>query len=107
MTEENAKKTGYLVAGLIWPFLVMAIYDFIHVHVQRLPKWTFNYLTVPLMTLGLIPIMIILASALPQKLSAGSRWCLSIIITGAIAFGLVFLVILFGFWFHFAIGGTC
>ncbi len=107
MTKENVKKRGYLVAGLIWPFLIMAICDFIHVHIQRIPDWTFFYLVLPLMALGLIPIMIVLTSVLPQRLPASLRWCLSILMTGAIGFGLFYLVMLFMLWFHFAIGGTC
>ena len=100
------RKTGFLLIGHTWPFVVTAVCVFIHVHVVGLPEWTF-YLALAVMGLGLIGVGSFLAFVVPRKIHAVLRWVLILAVTGGTGFGLYVLVIGFSMWFHFAIGGSC
>jgi len=108
MAKTNLKrKLIFCICGLVWPFVIAALLTYCNMYLRYLPEWTFWWIGLPVMALGLIPVMNYLISVLPKKWPPGLRWPTGMIVTGGIGWGLFMLVMVFMFWFHFAIGGSC
>lgn len=109
MSKKSKQLRGenYLFFGMIWPFFVLAVFIFIHVHITDLPDYSFWLLCIPIMVLGLIAIAYGLFLLLPKNWSVRLRWILTIVLIPVVALLLYLLIVPFFFLFHFAIGGQC
>ena len=93
--------------GIVLPFAIVAVCTYINVYIRYLPDWIFWRVAIPVMVIGLLPIISFLFSILPQKWPSGLRWFITLVVAGGCAFGLYILLMFFVFWFHFAIDGSC
>lgn len=106
-STKLVRSVHYILAGMIWPFLVSAFFTFMLVHVLFLARCGFNLLVWPTMTLGLAPIAYGMFLLLPKEWFPWLRWLPGIILTILPALALYWLIVGFSYFFYFTIGGQC
>ncbi len=100
------KRVLWVLGGTAWPFVIAAILTTVNVHKIKFTEWC-GHLAFVIMGLGLTPIFVFLFRIFPKKWHGFLKGLLAAIITCGIGYGLFILVILFGFWLYFALGGQC
>lgn len=99
--QSVTRRICFLLAGLLWPFVILIISDFVDRHILRFSD-VIGLCLVPIISLGLISVCAVLVSFLPKKMSKVARWLIGIILTVVTGLVLFILLVLFTFfWIPF------
>jgi hypothetical protein len=82
------------------------LFMIVNVHITRISDETFRFLALPLMSLGLVPIGFSIYHVLSNKLSIMAKLVIACFLSFLLGLGEFCLIIMYGIWFHFAIGGS-